>query len=324
MATVVAPTRIALDNILVATDFSGGAKSAVSHALGLAQRHGSTLHLVNVLPRMPFLESAEPDPQRERSQAQQEMANLVSGFQNVKHAAVVEEGPVREVLADLTSTKAIDLIVLATAGRNMIGKLLLGSVAEAVSRSATCPVLTVGPRATRGVGGVKLQHILFATNFGPESAHGVAYALLLAEENEARLTLLHVVPEPGVTLPQPGGAITSGVNPYDEVRRGEKLLRELVPPNMPLTHEPEYRVQFGWPAETILRVASQDVDMIVLGAKRPAALTKYLGAGVAYRVMCAAPCPVLTLGAAVRAWSKRIVWPGSPTRESLPGAPQAA
>jgi len=313
MATGIAPTRIAFDNILVATDFSGGAKSVVSRALGLAQRHGSTLHLVNVLPRMPFVEAAKPDPQRERSQAQHEMANLVSGFQNVKQAAVVEEGAVRDVLTDLTRTKAIDLIVLSTAGRNGIGKLLLGAVAEEVSRSATCPVLTVGPRATRG--GAKLQHILFATNFGPESAHGLAYSLLLAEENKARLTLLHVVHEPGVTLPQPGGGNTPGVNPYDEVRRGEKLLRDLVPPNMPLTHEPEYRVQFGWPVETILRVASEDVDMIVLGAKRPAMLTKYLGGGVAYRVMCAAPCPVLTTSARVRAWSKLT---------SLTGAPRAA
>jgi nucleotide-binding universal stress UspA family protein len=313
MATVVAPTRIALDNILVATDFSGGAKSAVRHALGLAQRHRSTLHLVNVLPRMPFVEAAEPDPERERSHAKQEMANLVSGLQNVKQAAVVEEGAVKEVLSDLTRTKAIDLIVLATAGRNGIGKFLLGSVAEEVSRSATCPVLTVGPRVTRGVGGVKLQHILLATNFGPESAHGVVYALLLAEENQARLTLLHVVREPGVTLPRPGGdGSTPGVNPYDEVRRGEKLLRDLVPPDMPLTHEPEYRVQFGWPVETILRVASEDVDMIVLGAKRPAVLTKYFGGGVAYRVMRAAPCPVLTAGASVRAWSKLAPLTGAP------------
>jgi nucleotide-binding universal stress UspA family protein len=67
-----------------------------------------------------------------------------------------------------------------------------------------------------------------------------------------------------------------------------------------LWHEPEYVVQFGDPAGTILRVAAQDVDMIVLGVKRPAALTKHLGGGVAYRVVCEAPCPVLTVGAKVR------------------------
>ena len=40
--------------------------------------------------------------------------------------------------------------------------------------------------------------------------------------------------------------------------------------------------------------------MIVLGVKRPAALTKHLGSGVAYRVVCEALCPVLTVGATVR------------------------
>jgi nucleotide-binding universal stress UspA family protein len=56
-------------------------------------------------------------------------------------------------------------------------------------------------------------------------------------------------------------------------------------------------VQFGSPAETILKVAAETVDMIVLGVKRPAALTKHLGAGVAYKVACDAPCPVLSVGA---------------------------
>jgi nucleotide-binding universal stress UspA family protein len=73
-----------------------------------------------------------------------------------------------------------------------------------------------------------------------------------------------------------------------------------VPQDIALWHEPEYLVAFGPPVETILAVAAQDVDMIVLGVKRPAALTKHLGSGVAYRVVCEAPCPVLTVGAAVR------------------------
>jgi hypothetical protein len=35
----------------------------------------------------------------------------------------------------------------------------------------------------------------------------------------------------------------------------------------------------------------------VLGVKRPAALTKHLGAGVACKVACEAACPVLSVGA---------------------------
>jgi nucleotide-binding universal stress UspA family protein len=226
----------------------------------------------------------------------------------------VEEGAVNKVVAEMIRTKAIDLIVLATQGRSGLGKFLLGSVAEEVFRSATCPVLTVGPHVRRGTGNVSPRHILFATDFGPESALGVAYALSLAEENHARLTLLHVLHEPGVSMPEPGGGSMSRANPYDEVLRKEKQLRELVPPDA-VSQKPEYLVLFGWPVETILRQAAKDVDMIVLGVKRPAVLTKYLGRGVAYRVMCSAPCPVLTSGATVRSW---------PHLASPAGAPRAA
>ena len=300
MATVSAPTRITFKNILVATDFSGCADSAVQYALGMAHRYGSKLHVVNVLPHMPFVEASEPDPERIRSSAQHKLANLAEGFQNITHTEIVQEGEVDEVLADLARRQAIDLIVLGTEGRTGIGKFLLGSVAEEVFRSATCPVLTTGPHMTRGAGNLKLQHILYATDFGPESVHGLPYALGLAEENHARLTLLHVTREPGVILREPGTEGAPAGNPYDEVASGEQRLRQLVPPGIALRQEPEFLVQFGSPAETILRVAARDADMIVLGVKRPAALTKHLGGGVAYRVTCEACCPVLTVGAALQ------------------------
>jgi len=44
-------------------------------------------------------------------------------------------------------------------------------------------------------------------------------------------------------------------------------------------------------------VAAERVDVIVVGVKRPAPLTKHLGGGVAYEVACEATCPVLSVGA---------------------------
>jgi nucleotide-binding universal stress UspA family protein len=153
---------------------------------------------------------------------------------------------------------------------------------------------------TRGAGNAKLQHILYATDFGPESAHGVPYALSLAEENHARLTMLHAAHEPGMAWPEPVAGSLPVVAPEVEVANGERQLRALMPRDIALWHEPEFLVRFGPPVETILEAAAQDVDMIVLGVKRPAALTKHLGSGVAYRVVCEAPCPVLTVGEQVR------------------------
>ena len=87
------------------------------------------------------------------------------------------------------------------------------------------------------------------------------------------------------------------VDPGEVASSTETQLRGLIPEGTQLWHEPEYMVQFGTPAEMILKIAAQAVDMIVLGVKRPGALTKHLGAGVAYQVACEAPCPVLSVGA---------------------------
>jgi nucleotide-binding universal stress UspA family protein len=74
-------------------------------------------------------------------------------------------------------------------------------------------------------------------------------------------------------------------------------LRALVPAGARLWHGPEYMVLFGPPAEMILGNAGDDVDLIVMGVKSPTPLTKHLGEGVAYKLACEAPCPLLSVSA---------------------------
>src|SRR5271166_4773050 len=298
MPTVTAPTRIKLQNILFATDFSPSAQSALSHALDLARRYGAALYTVNVLPHMPFVEAAQPDPEQTKLLAKRQMADLMGSesLKDVEHKELIQQGEVPEVISKLVRKYGIDLIVIGTGGRKGLGKLLLGSVAEEVFRNAECPVLTIGPRATRWDIDSNLRHVLFATDFGPESLHALPYAISLAEENRALLTLLHVAPEPVVALPEPGPGTMPVLDPSEVIASTEKRLHNLIPAETQLWHEPEYVVQFGSPAETIVRIAAQTVDMIVIGAKRPRALTKHLGEGVTYKVACDASCPVLSVG----------------------------
>ena len=302
MPTVTAPTRIQLQNILFATDFTPSAQLALSYALNLAHNYDAGVYSVNVLPHLPFVEAAQPDPEQTRLFAEQEMAALVSSesFKGIRHKELIKQGEVVEVLSKLVRECAIDLIVIGTCGRKGLGKFLLGSVAEEVFRNAECPVLTVGPHATHWPADGYLRHILYATDFGPESVHGLPYALSLAEENRARLTLLHVAPEPGVALPEPEPGTQPLLDPAEVAASTEKQLRALVPDGTQLWHDPEYMVQFGPAAETIVKIAAGMADMIVLGVKRPAALTKHMGAGVAYKVACDAKCPVLSVGARFR------------------------
>jgi len=299
MPTVTAPTRVKLQNILFATDFTPSAQLALSYALDLAHSYDAEVYSVNVLPHLPFVEAVQPDPEQTMLLAKQQLAALVGSesFKGIRHKELIEEGEVAEVLSKLVWKYEIDLIVIGTCGRKGLGKLLLGSVAEEIFRNAECPVLTVGPHATRWPADGKLRHIVYATDFGPESVHGLPYAISLAAENRARLTLLHVAPEPGVALPEPEPGAMPVVDPCEVVASTEKQLRALVPGGTQLWHEPEYMVEFGPPAETIVKIAAGRADMIVLGVKRPAALTKHLGAGVAYKIACEATCPVLSVGA---------------------------
>ena len=298
MTAVTAPTRIAIQNIVVATDFSACADSAVEYASALARRYGSMLYTVNVLPHTPFVESSDADPEKVKRTAEKKIADMAGSqaFQGLRHTEMIREGEVAGVLSELVNKHQIDLIVLGTEGRTGLRKFLLGSVAEEVFRTAECPVLSVGPHATRGVDG-NLQHILFTTDFGPESMHWLPYAISLAEEHRARLTLLHVAAVPGMAFAQAETGALPVIPPYEVVASGEKQLHELIANEPPLWRQPECLVQFGPAAETIVRIAGQDVDLIVLGVKRPAALTKHLGSGVAYQVVCEAPCPVLSVGA---------------------------
>jgi len=152
MPTVTAPTRIALKNILLATDFLPCSLATLPYALGLARRYGSTLYLVNVLPHTPFVETAQPDPKQAREAAESSLANLIKSeaLKGIKHQELIEQGEIPQVLSGLVRKHGVDLIVIGTCGRKGLGKLLLGSVAEEVFRTAECPVLTVGPHVARG------------------------------------------------------------------------------------------------------------------------------------------------------------------------------
>ena len=297
MPTIIAPPQIRLRNILFATDLDLSSQAALFCALDLARRYNAALYTVNVMPHLPFVEAAEPDPEQIRLVAMQKLVALTEPFQGIQHKELIEQGEVPEVLSRLVEDNDIDLIVIGTGARKGLEKLLLGSTAEEVFRTAACPVLTVGPHVTHWEIDGNLRHILFATDFGPESVHALPYALSLAENNKALLTLLHVSPEPSAPLPEPEPGAMPVLDPSEVVASGEKQLRALIPEGIELWHEPEYLVQFGPTAETILRISAADVDLIVLGVKRPAALTKHLGAGIAYKLACDACCPVLSVGA---------------------------
>src|SRR5262249_28101617 len=120
--------------------------------------------------------------------------NLYNRYPSVESEVLIGEGGVWGVVEAIAEEKSADLIVVGTSGSTRIGKFVVGSVAEEILRRAKCPVLTVGPHsAMEPAREVKFARIVYATNFGEGSPTAAAYAVALAHEHQAHLTLLHVI-----------------------------------------------------------------------------------------------------------------------------------
>lgn len=287
-------TRVRLANILWTTDFSSASEAALLYAVSIARRYDSQVYLAHVI-RPDAYQLVPPDAlgatlAQTRRFAEQQMGELlVSGrLRGIPHQVLLGEGELWSVLSEFLQRHEIDLIVAGTHGRTGIRKLLLGSAAEEIFRLASCPVLTVGPRASKEVPvESELRHILYATDFTPAAERAAAFALSLAQEHQAHLTLLHVMRETIDASPQNAALLRAFFT---------RRLRDLVPADADLWCEPEPVVESGTPAEAILTTASdRQADLIVLGVRRTANFPGHLPPATAYKVVCQAHCPVLTV-----------------------------
>jgi nucleotide-binding universal stress UspA family protein len=137
------------ENILIPTDGSAGAAHAAEHGLSLAAALDATVHALSVVDDTslgPDVRAAISGQEREQTAADA-VDDLVSkaktkGASNgVRH---VEHGSPTEVVLNLIDSNDIHAVVMGTTGRRGSDRILLGSVAEKIVRSAPVPVITVG------------------------------------------------------------------------------------------------------------------------------------------------------------------------------------
>jgi universal stress protein A len=145
---------IRIQRILLPTDFSRYSAAATTYACELATKFDAELHILHVLET--HLISTPSfgmglDLPRYLSESKAAAEKSFTGVLDPKWSAgrtvipaVVEGSPKVEIIGYARKHK-IDLIVLATHGRSGLAHVLMGSVAEAVVRTAPCPVLTVRP-----------------------------------------------------------------------------------------------------------------------------------------------------------------------------------
>jgi nucleotide-binding universal stress UspA family protein len=288
-------TRISLKHILYATDFSPAAEAALPYVKALSKQYGAKVHAVHVrLPATYPIVGPEMMPQvieAAEEQAKLEAQDLHQMLASVPHDVTVSEGELWPTLSEIVRQQNIDLIIVGTEGRTGLGRTLLGSAAEEIFRSAPCPVLTVGPHISKDTERrLEMKEILYAIDFSPESLSALPYAVSLAQEHQARLTVLHVIGEEKV------GELVHARNYVESTLR---RLRELVPSEAKPWCEPNFKVEQGPAAEKIMEVGiALGADLIVLGVRGAAGhmgTTTHLLRHTAHRVVTQAECPVLTV-----------------------------
>jgi nucleotide-binding universal stress UspA family protein len=301
----------AMSRILCPLDFSDFSRRALDHAATLARWYGGELHVLHVAPALPTLWAVAPtlgpftpeSPTADQEVALREALRPIVATGLPVVAEVRQGDPTRSIL-DYASSRASDLIVMGTHGRGGFERLVLGSVTEKVLRKAVCPVLTVCRGAGTGADGPPFKRILCAVDFTPASERGLGYALSVAKEADAELTLLHVV------------------EPYDERWRHKHApkaahdyrtfvenqidarLQSAIAPELRAWCRARQRIEAGRPWEQIVRIATEDAaQLIVMGQHSRSDADLLLFGSTTNQVVRHAPCPVLTTGLAERARS---------------------
>jgi nucleotide-binding universal stress UspA family protein len=206
---------------------------------------------------------------------------------------VVRPGlPADQILAFLRE-REIDRVVMGTHSPGPIGKLLVGSVAEAVLRTAKVPVCIVGPDVVDGAYRKFATRTILCAVSLQEASHIVAgFAAELAAQHSARLILQHVI------RPQEKAEVLAG-RTLDQI---EADLLSLVPLELQDKITVQTIVVPGDPTEELLyQCRAQQADLIVLGAQGASAFAAITRHGVVYKVLAHAQSPVITLSPAVLA-----------------------
>jgi nucleotide-binding universal stress UspA family protein len=185
----------------------------------------------------------------------------------------------------------VDLIVMGTHGRHGFDRLTLGSVTEKVLRKAHCPVLAVRKPAPDIITNeevadpVQLRKILFCTDFSDHAHRALSYALSLAMECNAELTLLHVLDDVGTAQ-----FLQEGTN------AALQELKRPVPPDARNWCSIQAVVRVGRPYQEIFQLALElQADLIIMGARGRGALDLAPFGSTTHRVLQLGSCLVLAV-----------------------------
>jgi nucleotide-binding universal stress UspA family protein len=298
MAALLKPGWIKPSTILFATEMPHNEK-AFSFALAQAREFGSDLILFHVYDTLAVAASEVSGiryddyavARIEKEQLEPLAARLRKA--GLKCEVVARSGRAANEILAFTRERQIDRIVMGTCSPAAIGKLSVGSVAEAVLRTATSPVCVIGPEVVDGsYRNFAMRVILCPISLHETSTAVAAFAAELAAQHSARLILQHVIRPQDLAAGFDRAEFLAG-RPLDDVEAG---VLALVPRNLQGQITIQTLVVPGDPTEELLyQSRAQQADLIVLSAHGASAFAATTRHGVVYKTLAHTPCPVITL-----------------------------
>jgi nucleotide-binding universal stress UspA family protein len=283
---------IRICRILCPIDLSDTSLRALSQACALSRWYDAPL--TALLVEAPSLADASP---REVWRGQmQAFAKRVASDTEIDYE-VEESAHVPDAIVGRARALPAELIVMGSRGRSGLKGALLGSVAERVLRAAPCPVMVVPPHDTVPTSTASFKHLVCPVDFSESSVQALTWALSLAEEADARLSLLHVQEVPPELLAR---ALDSGAN-LDEVHAASRAdalarLRSLVPEGATRYCSIDTAATSGAAGREILKFAEDHhADLIVMGARGHNAIDRFFFGSKTQEVVRRATCPVFTV-----------------------------
>src|SRR5262245_17037217 len=121
MTTVAVGKRVAIKNLMFATDFSPFSNAALPYALSIARQYGAKVFAAHVMPSDAYVfvtpETWPEFAQAEEERAKAERERMENVLRGIPHTVIMRVGDVWDVLSRLIEENQIDLLVLGTHGR---------------------------------------------------------------------------------------------------------------------------------------------------------------------------------------------------------------
>jgi len=282
--------------IICPTDLTPDSGAALRYGLALARAYEAQLIQLYCEPSAPTL-VADASPSAPAELMREELTKY-AGTDQVDDQAVQSVIVGCDDPGDCITREAArycaDLIIMRSR-RRPHRAALLGSVAESVCRTAPCPVLVLHDDEREWVNGgerqIALNRVLVAYDFSDYSELALTLGLLIAQEYQAELHLLHVLPPFTLNEPEISWYPLGKEGIYHKAAR---RLQKAVPDEAHLWCKIKNIVSEGQPYREIIHYAERnEVDLVCLGAHGAGfGLLTLFGSNVD-RVLRQAPCPVL-------------------------------